>query len=151
VIRLSQEANVPVYTVGVGEPGKNELVTTVLVLDHSDSMRDPAEAGQKLSKIKALHQAAARFIDLMRPGARTTLLPFNHILDPPRPFTADKVALKRRVQQLTPSGGTRLYDAAYEAIQTLEAAQPEGKKAVVVLTDGVDESPGSRHRVGEVI
>src|SRR5262249_18348735 len=66
-------------------------------------------------------------------------------------FTTDKAALKGRIKQLTPHGGTLLYDATYEAVETLEAARPEGKKAVVVLTDGVDESPGSRHRVAEVI
>jgi VWFA-related protein len=151
VVRLSEAAGVPVYTVGVGEPGKNEPVTTVLVLDHSESMREPAEVGSRLSKIKALHRAASRFVDLMRPGARTTLMPFNHIIETPKPFTNDKNALKRRIQQLTPSGGTLLYDATYEAIETLEAARPDGKRAVVVLTDGVDESPGSRHRVGEVV
>jgi VWFA-related protein len=151
IIHLSQAAGVPVYTVGVGEPGKNEPVTTVLVLDHSDSMREPAETGSRISKINALHRAASRFVDLMRPGARTTLMPFNHIIETPRPFTTDKVALKKRLQQLTPHGGTLLYDATYEAVQTLEAARPDGKKAIVVLTDGVDESPGSRHRVGEVI
>lgn len=151
VIRMSHGAGVPVYTVGVGEPGKNEPVTTVLVLDHSDSMREPAEVGSRLPKIKALHRAASRFVDLMRPGARTTLLPFNHLIETPQDFTNDKNGLKRRIQKLTASGGTLLYDATYEAIQTLEAARPEGKKAVVVLTDGVDESPGSRHRVGEVI
>jgi VWFA-related protein len=150
-IRLSQAAGVPIYTVGVGEPGKNEPVTTVLVLDHSDSMRDPAEAGSRLSKIKALHEAASRFVDLIRPGARTTLMPFNHIIETPKPFTSDKISLKKRIKQLTPSGGTLLYDATYQAVQTLEAERPDGKKAVVVLTDGVDESPGSRHRVGEVV
>jgi VWFA-related protein len=151
VIRLSQTAGVPIYTVGVGEPGKNEPVTTVLVLDHSDSMRDPAETGSRGSKIAALHEAASRFIDLMRPGARTTLLPFNHVIETPKPFSTDKATLKKKIRQLSPHGGTLLYDAAYEALETLEAERPEGKKAVVVLTDGVDESPGSRHRVGEVI
>ena len=151
VIRLSQAAGVPIYTVGVGEPGKNEPVTTVLVLDHSESMRDPAEPGSAMSKINALRLAASRFIDLIRPGARTTLMPFNHIIETPRPFSTDKAALKKQIQRLTPQGGTLLYDAAYEAVQTLEAARPDGKKAIVVLTDGVDESPGSRHRVGEVI
>jgi VWFA-related protein len=151
IIRLSQSAGVPIYTVGVGEPGKNEPVTTVLVLDHSDSMRDPAETGSRISKIEALRRAASRFVDLMRPGAHTTLMPFNHIIETPKPFTTDKTTLKKRIQQLTPHGGTLLYDAAYEAVQTLEAGRLDGKKAVVVLTDGVDESPGSRHRVGEVI
>src|SRR5207253_5614539 len=80
-----------------------------------------------------------------------TLMPFNHIIETPKQFTTDKIALKNRIKQLTPSGGTLLYDATYQAVQTLEAERPEGKKAVVVLTDGVDESPGSHHRVGEVI
>lgn len=151
VIRLSQAAGVPIYAVGVGEPGKNEPVTTVLVLDHSGSMRFPAEAGSQVSKIKALHQAAARFVDLMRPTARTTLLPFNDVIDTPKPFTTDKGALKQHIKQLTARGGTLLYDAAYEAVETLEAERPAGKKAVIVLTDGVDEEPGSRHRVDEVI
>lgn len=151
LIRLSQAAGVPVYTVGVGEPGKNEPVTTVLVLDQSGSMRHPAETGSRISKIEALRRAASRFVDLMRPGARTTLMPFNDIIETPRPFTNDKPTLKKRIQQLTPHGGTLLYDATYEAVQTLEAARPDGKRAVVVLTDGVDEEPGSRHRVEEVI
>src|SRR5207237_5249561 len=98
-----------------------------------------------------LHRAASRFVELMRPGARTTLMPFNHVIDTPKPFTNDKTLLRKRIQELVPHGGTLLYDAAYEAVQTLEAARPEGKKAVVVLTDGIDESPGSRHRVGEVV
>jgi VWFA-related protein len=151
VVRLSQAVGAPVYTVGVGEPGKNEPVTTVLVLDHSESMRDPAESGSAETKIQGLRRAAARFVDLMRSGARTTLIPFNHVIETPRPFTTEKAALKKRIGQLTPHGGTLLYDATYEALETLEAERPVGKKAVVVLTDGVDESPGSRHRVGEVI
>jgi VWFA-related protein len=151
IAKLSQLTGVPIYTVGVGEPGKNEPVTTVLVLDHSESMQDPAERGSRETKILGLRRAASRFIDLMRPGARTTLIPFNHVIETPKPFTTDKAALKARIGQLRPSGGTLLYDAIYEGLETLEAERPVGKKAVVVLTDGVDESPGSRHRVGEVI
>src|SRR5439155_10268692 len=57
VINLAQSSEVPVYTIGVGEPGKNEQVTTVMVLDRSGSMRQPADDNDKISKIKALHQA----------------------------------------------------------------------------------------------
>ncbi len=46
---------------------------------------------------------------------------------------------------MQPEGGTLLYDATYSGIETLVAARREGKNAVVVLTDGKDESPGSRY------
>ncbi|TMQ30197.1 MAG: VWA domain-containing protein, partial [Planctomycetota bacterium] len=47
-------------------------------------------------------------------------------------------------------GETALFDATYEAIETLAAARPEGRRAVVVLTDGKDNKPGGR-RVDQVI
>jgi VWFA-related protein len=138
VIRQAQDAKVPVYTIGVGEPGKNEPVTTVLVLDHSGSMDDFIGTGDKVKKIDALHRAAARFVDIMRPGARTTLLPFNDVPQIPKPFGTDKKALKETIQQLQPEGETALFDATYDAVATLTAARPEGKRAVVVMTDGIN-------------
>jgi VWFA-related protein len=98
-----------------------------------------------------LHVAASRFVDLMRTGAKTTLLPFSSQVETPVPFTTDKVDLKKKIQNLRPGGGTLLYDATYAGIETLVAARQPGKKAVVVLTDGKDESPGSRHSAEEVI
>jgi VWFA-related protein len=154
VVDMAKTAEVPVYTIGVGEPGKNEPVSTVLVLDRSGSMRAPADETDRMSKIEALHTAAWRFIDIMRPGAKTKVLPFSTQVDKaylPAPFSDSKDELRGSIAKLRPSGGTALYDATYDAVETLEAARPVGKRAVVVLTDGVDESPGSRHRVDEVI
>jgi VWFA-related protein len=151
VITSATAARIPVYTVGVGEPGKNEPVTTVLVLDKSGSMRQKANARDRISKIAALKTAASRFVDLMRPNARTTLLPFSSDVNQPDPFTADKDALKRQIRGLTADGGTLLYDAAFVGVQTLAAARLEGRKALVVLTDGQDEDPGSRHSEDDVI
>jgi VWFA-related protein len=145
VIAEAQKAQVPIYTLGVGEPGSNEPVSTVLVLDHSGSMRAPANDTDKVSKIEALHNAASRFVELMRPSAQTTLLPFSSSVSKPEPFSANKAVLKRRIGELQPLGGTLLYDATLAGIETLVASQRPGKKAVVVLTDGKDESPGSRN------
>ncbi len=138
VIAEAQSAEVPVYTLGVGDPGKNHPVTTVLTLDHSGSMREPARDGDPTSKMQALHVAASRFIDLMRPNARTTLLPFSGTVGKPEPFSTNKDALKKAINALRPASGTHLYDATFAAVETLVAGQPEGKKAVVVLTDGMD-------------
>ncbi len=149
VTQFAQVSEVPVYTIGVGEPGKKEPVSTVLVLDCSGSMDDPAEEGGTTTKLQALHRAAARFIDVMRPEAQTTLLPFNDRVEPPQPFSADKPRLKQRILRLKPRGQTALFDATYAGVEMVELARPTGKRALVVLSDGIDNR--SRHRVEEVI
>ena len=137
-IARANGAEVPVYTIGIGTPGKNEPVTTVLVLDKSLSMAQPADDQDNLSKMDALHRAAGRFIELMRPEAETTLLPFSDKVEKPRPFTSDKADLKHRVLELRPAGQTAILDATFEAVMTLEVSRRPGKRAVVAMTDGRD-------------
>ncbi len=160
VIKRARVAGIPVFTLGVGEPGKNDPVTTVLVLDHSGSMKFRAQQGDKRTKIEALHVAASRFVDLMRPSARATLLPFSTEISPPEPFgrddreltQKDKEQLKERIRGLTPVGGTKLYEAIEYGIGTVAAANRPGRRTVVVFTDGVDEQPGSPStRVEQII
>ena len=151
VIEQAKRDQTPIYTIGIGDPGKNELVTTVLVLDHSGSMAERAADGDDKPKIEALREAASRFVELMRPTAKTTLLPFSSEIQKPLPFSANKQALIRDIKELQPEGGTLLYDATWYGVETLAAARLPGKKAVVVLTDGVDESPGSRRTDQDVI
>jgi VWFA-related protein len=140
VIQEAQSAGVPIYTLGVGEPGKKTPVATVLTLDQSGSMREPSSDHDPTPKIEALHRAASRFVDLMRPSAQTTLLPFSGEVARPQPFTTDKAALKKAIANLRPQSGTKLYDATLTAIETLVAAKVPGKRAVVVLTDGRDSA-----------
>ena len=151
VIEQAKASHIPIYTIGIGDPGKNEQVTTVLVLDHSGSMAAPASDTDVKPKIQALREAASRFVELMRPTAETTLLPFSSDIDKPQPFSSNKEALKGRISQLQPESGTLLYDATFYGVETLAASRRPGKKAVVVLTDGVDESPGSRRTDEDVI
>lgn len=149
VIKKAQLAEVPVYTVGVGEVGRNDPVSTVLVLDCSVSMRDPSSPMDRTSKFDAMKQAAARFVDLMRPGSRATLLPFSTVPAVPEPFSDDKLTLVRSINRLRVSGGTALYDAGANALDTLAAAQLLGKQAVILLTDGRDGN--SRRGANNVI
>src|SRR5262249_31476198 len=145
-----KNANVQVYPIGVGKPGTRPK-SVILVLDHSGSMSRLAKEGEKKTKIEGLHEAACEFIDQMRPGVKISILPFSDKIGAYRPFTEDKAELKRQIKELKPSGGTLLYDAIYAAIGSL-AADPtaaESERVVVVMTDGVDEAPGSRHRLNE--
>jgi VWFA-related protein len=149
VIQEARRNRVKVYTIGIGEPGKLEQVSSVLVLDHSGSMQAPADDQEATPKIKALHRAASRFVSIMPSTGRTTLVPFQTAVGTPQPFSNDKLALQSAIKDLTPQGETALFDATYAAIATLEADGARGKRAVVAMTDGVDNS--SRRRVDEVI
>jgi VWFA-related protein len=149
VVRQAKDHRVRVYTVGIGEPGKQERVNSVLVLDHSGSMKPPADEQDVTSKIKALHRAASRFVGIMPSTGFTTLIPFSSEAGMPGPFTSEKHKMVQQINKLQPFGETALFDATYAAIATLEAENPLGKRAVVAMTDGVDNN--SRRRVNEVI
>lgn len=152
VVELAVANEVPVYTLGIGEAGGEIPVSTVLVLDRSESMLGKANNQDRKTKIEALREAASRFVDLMRPGASTTLIPFSNVIEPAQPFTDDKDKLKARIDSLRPRGTTHLYDATLDGVETLLASGRPGKRAVVVLTDGRDEGrPGSRHSPDAVI
>src|SRR5262249_18805246 len=105
-ITAAHIGELPVYTVGIGAPGKDDQVTTVLVLDCSGSMKDKADPNDNLTKMDALKRAAKRFAALMRPTAQTTLLPFADYISSPEPLTADKTALHKRIDRLEAFGET---------------------------------------------
>jgi VWFA-related protein len=149
VINYAQSAKVKVHTIGIGEPGNGLPVNSVLVLDHSQSMQEPADDYDVRPKIEALHKAAARFVTIMPEHARTTILSFGSTVDMPENFSNDKDLLIRKIQGLRPHGETAMLDAAYEAIATVEAANLNGHRAVVVMTDGIDNM--SRRRPEDVI
>jgi VWFA-related protein len=147
VIREAKNRNVRIYTLGLGEPGLNFPVRTVLVLDRSGSMADRG-------KMEALKNAARRFVHLMpKESADTTIIAFHHSIPMAAPFTAKKDRLLRQIDELFPLGGTALYDAIYEGLETLNAGRDvDGRKprrSLVVLTDGKDEN--SRRSAREVI
>jgi VWFA-related protein len=151
VINEAKRLHVRVYTIGIGEPGKQEYVNTALVLDHSGSMALPANSTDLATpKIAALHSAGTGFINMMsKEKGLVSLIPFGSKVDTPHSFSNDKRKLKNHIAELAPEGETALFDAVYTGIAALEAAEVKGKRAVVAMTDGIDNS--SRRRVEEVI
>ncbi len=151
VIAEAKQERVRVYTIGIGEPGRFEQVNTVLALDHSGSMKPPADEVDRTSKIEALHIAAERYVDSMSSVGRCSIVPFSSIVGRPRPFLDKGQAgqLKDSIRGLKPIGETAVYDATYEAICVLEADSAPGRRAVIAMTDGVDNS--SKRRAEEVI
>ena len=63
-------------------------------------------------------------------------------------FTRDRQAVRHGLESITPFGSTALHDALDKAARDI-ASHGEGRRAVVVLTDGVDTS--SQKTADEVI
>ncbi len=92
-------------------------------------------------ELRYIKQAAIAFITKMRPNDRAAIISISDALSTPIKLTSDRQSLIQSIDQIRLAGATRLYDAVDFAInQTLVTA--EGRKAVLLLTDGVDN--GSR-------
>jgi Ca-activated chloride channel homolog len=64
------------------------------------------------------------------------------------PFTRDRGQIERGLAEITPFGATALHDALDQAAREL-ASHGEGRRAVVVITDGVDTA--SQTKADDVI
>ena len=116
-------------------------ISVILVMDISGSME-----GQPLEDAKA---AATHFMAQLAEGDQAALLAFADVVDFNQPdparevdFQGDKTAIYELVDGLAAGGGTPLYDALVKAIRMADRADL-GHRAVLLLTDGVDEGPGS--------
>jgi VWFA-related protein len=119
-------------------------VSIVLTLDASGSMKKSAEL---------VKQTAREFVLAVRPEDSLALITFAdqpkfaHTLATNRSWSLDAI------EKYTPLGGTALYDALWNSLNTLKGVK--GRRAVVVLSDGKDENnpgtaPGSTHQLKDV-
>ena len=102
--------------------------SVVLLIDTS--------ASTTVEKLRQVQDAAVAFVEQLRPGDRVKIISFDDELRSLSDFTDDRGALAAAIRATRPGKGTRLYDAfdmAYRALRRLK-----GRKAVVMLTDGVD-------------
>jgi Ca-activated chloride channel family protein len=109
----------------------NAPVNILMLLDLSGSTQ---------KKRGAMIDAARKFIDTLPPQDKISLVAFTRKYSPLVDFTTDKVALKKELEQVKKiSGGTAFYDSLWQALDELGKIS-DARKAVVVLTDGEDES-----------
>ncbi len=115
-------------------------VKLALVFDVSGSMRVASRAVDA-------RQAAGHLLGALRPQDQAALFAFDTRLQRVRGFTSDIESLKSALDQVDrPYGQTSLYDAIAETARDVadvatdqrEAAMLVQRRAVVVLTDGVD-------------
>lgn len=112
------------------EPVANRPVHLALVLDGSASMAE---------RLPEVRRTAVGFLEsFLQPRDRAALVLFN---DKPRlleRLTNDVEALAEEIAGFTAEGNTALYDAVVFALHHLAGIR--GQRAVVVITDGKDET-----------
>jgi VWFA-related protein len=102
--------------------------SVALLIDTSRSTQN------KLSKIR---KAAETFIKQLLPNDRIMVVSFDEKVQFVCDFTSNHAELERAVKSLKTSYLTSLYDAIHLTI-TEKMSKIQGRKAIVVLTDGVD-------------
>jgi VWFA-related protein len=113
------------YFAAVEEP-----FTVVLMLDTSSSV------WKKLDQIK---DAAVAFVGQLRPADRVMVVSFAHRMTVHCEPTSDRESLRRTIRDIGKGMSTHLYDAVSK-VMTKKLIAIKGRKAVVLFTDGVDES-----------
>lgn len=102
--------------------------TVVLLIDTSPSTE---------YKIDEIRSAATAFVDQLKPKDRVMVIEFDANVHVLTEATADRQAIYRGISKADFGGGTSLYEAvAFSLRKRLNAI--EGRKAIVLFTDGVD-------------
>lgn len=99
-----------------------------IIFDTSGSMED---------KIEGVQDAVEHFVKSVAPGDEIFLVQFGDDAEVVQNFTDDKQRILRMVQNLTPRGGTSLFDAILLGLQKI-ADGKHRKRALLLLTDGND-------------
>lgn len=114
--------------------------TVILMLDVSNSTE---------FKIDEIQNAAIAFVNQLRADDRIMVMSFDekvHILSP---ITNNRRVLIDAIRQADFGGGTSLYEAVDYSINT-QLRQIEGRKAVVLFSDGVDTTSRRANYQGSV-
>ncbi|MEK7831193.1 MAG: VWA domain-containing protein, partial [Acidobacteriota bacterium] len=89
------------------------------------------------NKLGHIRKAALAFIKQLQPNDRVMIVTFDEQVRFVSEFTNNRADLERAVKAVKSSYLTSLYDAVYRTI-TEKMLPIQGRKALVVLTDGVD-------------
>lgn len=88
-------------------------------------------------KLSTIRKAALSFVKQLQPNDRVMIVTFDDQVRFISPLTSDRAELERAIKSVKSNYATSLYDAIFLTISEKLAPLP-GRKALVVLTDGVD-------------
>jgi Ca-activated chloride channel family protein len=120
----------------------DEPIYVGLVIDRSGSMNEQ-------NKLRDALAAARAFVNEMRAQDEAFVTMFDDTTTPLVDFTSNHAALLNALGRITSGGGTAFYDATYTSAEKFKARQDKVKKALILLTDGLDNR--SRHALDAAI
>jgi Ca-activated chloride channel family protein len=121
--------------------GRESAARVLLLVDASGSMSTTPKASSPI-------MAARQILYALDPNDQIALAGFDHHYFGVVPFTTDHAKILRGFSEVQPFGSTALHDALDRAASDL-ASLGEGRRAVVVITDGIDTA--SRQAAEDVI
>jgi hypothetical protein len=141
----NQDFVVPITANTIARP----TVATMLVLDQSGSMDWLAGIDATTKRIDVLHQAAAVFVQLLQryEGDAVGMVSFDHNAYPGAPMTQytggpfDLLAVQNAIQALAPQGATSIGGGVALGRNTLNPVTGYDHKALIVFTDGLENTP----------
>ncbi len=110
--------------------------SVVMILDMS---------GSTLGFRETIRQSAFRFVDALAPEDRVAVIEFYDKVNLRNDFTTDRKKIADSIVAANGRGKTQLYKALDVALEKL-AGEGKRRKAVIVLTDGVDTSTRDNDR-----
>jgi Lysyl oxidase/von Willebrand factor type A domain len=122
---------------------KRPKVAVILVLDQSGSMNRPAGTGVK--RIQVLHDAASRFVQLANATHGIGLVRFDDkasLVDGVLPLTtaSNRSRLVSDITSTLPRGATSIGNGLELARSTIDPVTGYDNKAIVVFTDGLENT-----------
>ncbi len=102
--------------------------SVVLMLDTSPSTQ---------FRLEDIQDAAISFVNQLRPDDKVMVVSFNDDIKILSEFTTDRSKLRRAIERARTDDGTRLYDAV-DMVINQQLSRIQGRKAIVLFTDGVD-------------
>ena len=122
----------------IGPVGHHETpISVVLLLDRSGSMMQ----GDKMMHAK---DGVINFVNALKPGDEALVISFDDSIDALGHFGLDAKTIERAVKRVDAGAGTRLYDAVIEGARTIADPRRKEKRAIIILSDGVDTASLAR-------
>lgn len=119
-------------------------LSVVVALDGSGSMSD---------RMAETQEAAKQFVGSLGEGESVQLVRFAREIETVTPMTSTKSNVQEAIDTVAARGDTALYDALYRSVELV--SERRGRKAIVLLSDGVDDDgtgqPLSTHTIEDVL
>ena len=102
-------------------------------------------SGSTLGFRQVIRQSAFRFVDALSPNDRVAVVEFYDKINLRNDFTVDRGTIANSIDVANGRGKTYLYKALEFALDKL-SKEKSRRKAIIVLTDGVDSTVRDKDR-----